>query len=111
MNLAYHEEAQAAVLTEKREIVVSAPAADGQYHLDWTMTFTALEQDVALDRTPIVGEEKGQPYGGYAGLSIRFAKDFAGWRATTTKGAVQTDPSEIYYCEAGAAGSDLSGRI
>ncbi|MEM0964603.1 MAG: PmoA family protein [Verrucomicrobiota bacterium] len=58
------------VVEEVREIVVSAPDSSGLYTIDWTARFKALAE-VALDRTPIPGEEGGKAYGGYAGLSIR----------------------------------------
>ena len=59
-------------LKEERTITISAPAEDGSYFMDWKMVFTALV-DVKLDRTPIPGEPNGQSWGGYAGLSMRFA--------------------------------------
>jgi hypothetical protein len=61
------------VLKEEREITISAPAEDGSYYMDWEQVFTACV-DVKLDRTPIPGEPNGQGWGGYAGLSVRFAK-------------------------------------
>ncbi|MCL1921356.1 MAG: PmoA family protein [Kiritimatiellaeota bacterium] len=61
-----------ASLVEERTITISAPAEDGSYYMDWKMVFTALV-DVKLDRTPIPGEQGGQSWGGYAGLSMRFA--------------------------------------
>ncbi|GHT23936.1 hypothetical protein FACS189419_08490 [Planctomycetales bacterium] len=60
------------VLTEKREIDISAPDSDGTYSLDWTQTFTA-QSEVKLDRTPITGEPNGVSWGGYAGLGVRFS--------------------------------------
>jgi len=60
------------VLEEKRTIKISAPAEDGSYYMDWEMVFTAVV-DVKFDRTPIPGEPNGQGWGGYAGLSMRFA--------------------------------------
>ena len=72
MSLFYWTDKVGTVLNEKRNITISAPAEDGSYHMDWEMEFTAL-MDVKLDRTPIPGEEKGQSWGGYAGLSMRFA--------------------------------------
>ena len=50
MDLGYHEPARPPVLTERREIRISTPR-EGQYHLDWTMIFTAQDQDVELNRT------------------------------------------------------------
>jgi len=61
------------VLAEQRVIRVSAPAADGGYHIDWNADFTALA-DVVLDRTPLPHEPGGKVYGGYGGLAFRFAE-------------------------------------
>ncbi len=107
MELTYHEPCRPPLLTERREIRISAPR-DGQYHLDWTMIITAQEDDVDLNRTPIVGEEKGQHFGGYAGLSVRFARELREWRAVSTKGTI---PQDHFHAESGAQGSDFSGRI
>ncbi|MDR2862789.1 MAG: PmoA family protein, partial [Puniceicoccales bacterium] len=60
------------VLTEARTISFSAPATDGSYFMDWTQVFTA-HTDIKLDRTPPSFSQKGTPWGGYAGLSIRYA--------------------------------------
>jgi len=75
MELAYRPQGakeDATVLKEERTVEVSAPAEDGSYFMDWKMVFTALA-DVKFDRTPIPGEPNGQSWGGYAGLSMRFA--------------------------------------
>jgi hypothetical protein len=76
-------------MTEKRVVDMSAPDDQGTYHSDWTCTFTAGERDVILDRTPLEGEPGGKPWGGYAGLSVRFAKDLAERQVVTTKGPVK----------------------
>ena len=90
MALAYHpaDAAGKPVLTEKRVMDVSAPDSAGVYWIDWTATFTAGEADVKLDRTPIPGEPDGKGYGGYAGLSVRFAADLADRAATSSDGPV-----------------------
>jgi hypothetical protein len=75
MQLSYHPPGQPAVLTESCHIRVSKPEEDGRYRIDWTSRFTAGAADVLLDRTPIVGEKDGQSWGGYAGLSVRIAKN------------------------------------
>jgi len=77
-----------AVMTERRVMETGAPDAEGVYHVDWTATFTAGEKDVTLDRTPIPGEPGGKPWGGYAGLSVRLAKDLADRVATSSDGPV-----------------------
>ena len=76
------------VLTEQRVVEVSAPDAQGVYHLDWTMTFKALDRDVLLDRTPILGEPEGKGYGGYAGLSVRFARELTNIQVVASSGPV-----------------------
>ena len=83
MDLAYRPANGPAVLTEHRVVEISPPASENTYHLDWAMTFTAAARDVLLDRTPVPGEPGGQPWGGYAGLSVRFAKDTKDARALT----------------------------
>lgn len=62
------------VLSEQRLVEISKPSLDGGYYMDWDMTFTAGNEDVKLDRTPLPHEPEGKVYGGYAGLSLRFAK-------------------------------------
>ena len=79
LDVSYHPWSKPVVLTEKRIVRVSAPDAAGGYRIDWRGTFTAGASDVVLDRTPIPGQARGKPWGGYAGLSIRMAKTTRGW--------------------------------
>ncbi len=90
LNLAYAPGKDAAVLTERRLLRVSAPAGDGSYSIDWKLDFTVGNQPVRLDCTPPL--KKGGPvYGGYAGLSYRAAPslhryhyiDSGGWENAT----------------------------
>ena len=60
-------------MTERRQLAVSAPAADGAYTIQWKSHFIAGDEPVALDRTPMLGEPGGQTNGGYAGLAFRMA--------------------------------------
>jgi hypothetical protein len=60
-------------MIESREIKVSAPAKDGGYLIDWHARFVVGTDGALLDRTPLLGEPKGQVNGGYAGMSIRMA--------------------------------------
>jgi predicted dehydrogenase len=62
-------------LTETRTLEVSAPAGDGSYTIDWRAQFRAGVEGALLDRTPMMGEPKGQVNGGYAGMSVRFAPE------------------------------------
>lgn len=88
MDVVYRPPKGEPVLTERRLIEVSAPGAEGAYHLDWTMTFKALGKDVFLDRTPIPGEPDGKAHGGYAGLAVRFAREMTGIQVSTSEGPI-----------------------
>ena len=86
LTLRYQPWGKPTVLAEKRSIRVSPPRADGRYHIDWTGTFTAADADVVLDRTPLPHEKGGKGYGGYAGLSLRLAKETRGWTFLDSEG-------------------------
>jgi hypothetical protein len=86
MRLSYHPPEGPVVLTEDRRIDVSAPDEDGRYRIDWLSRFTAGAADDLLDRTPITGEKDGQSWGGYAGLSVRIAKDVTDWYLIDSEG-------------------------
>jgi len=86
LNLSYHPPGAPPVLVEERKIHVSVPDGEGLYRIDWTGRFTAGAADVLLDRTPIQGEKDGQSWGGYAGLSMRFAKDISDWQLVDSEG-------------------------
>ena len=96
------------ILTERRVIEISAPKPDGGYHFDWTCTFTAGEKDVRFDRTPLPGEPGGVPYGGYAGLSLRLAKELADRQAATPDGPVEFSQSRY---RGKATAMDYNGTI
>ncbi len=93
------------VLAEDRQIKVSAPDSDGSYVMDWTCKFTAGETVVKLDRTP----PKEKSWGGYAGLSIRFAKELTDRQTHDTKGLVEFKVGNRHRERAVAM--DYSGRI
>jgi len=85
MEINYHPATnEQAVLAEHRVIEISPPDKDGAYRQDWTLVFTAAGEDVLLDRTPLPGEPGGQSWGGYAGLSVRFAAGITNAQAITT---------------------------
>jgi hypothetical protein len=96
MDLTYRAPDGNVVMTEKRKVSVSAPEEDGRYHFEWTCTFTAGGQDVVLDRTPLEGEPGGQAWGGYAGLSVRFAKELTERLADSTEGPVEFNLQSRY---------------
>ena len=77
LDIEYHPQIQDAVLKEKREIHITPPQRDGSISMDYHFSFTALDESVTIDRTPIAGEPNGQSWGGYGGLSIRFSMDLS----------------------------------
>jgi hypothetical protein len=91
-------------LSEQRRIKVSAPDAHGQYRIDWTSSFTAAHR-VVLDRTP----PQEQSWGGYAGLSLRFAEHFADRRAVSSEGLAEFGEGDRHRSR--AAAMDCSGLI
>jgi type 1 glutamine amidotransferase len=84
--LAYAPPDGAPVLREQRTLDISAPSADGGYRLDWTLVFTAVADQVVLERTPIPGEANGVGHGGYAGLSVRVARNLVDWKILNADG-------------------------
>jgi hypothetical protein len=83
MDLSYRpKDAAKNVLTEKRVIQIPPPLADGSYFMDWHQEFIAGEEDVVMDRTPPDTKPDGNARGGYAGLSIRLAKELTKPRIT-----------------------------
>ncbi len=88
MHLTYARPTGEVDMTENRTIAVSAPAPDGSYHIDWSLSFTAGADGAVLDRTPMLGEPDGVVNGGYAGLSIRLAAAPMMMSVMTSKGAV-----------------------
>jgi len=88
LELSYHPPGKPAVLKESRIISVSAPDKNGEYRIDWQGVFTAGKEDVLLDRTPIVGEESGKKWGGYAGMQFRVShrKNLNAWAILTSEG-------------------------
>ena len=106
MVLSYHPPDKPEILAEKRTMTFSAPTANGQYTIDWTSVFTATGADALLDRTPLPGEKGGRGYGGYAGLSIRMAKETRGWRILDSKGR----EAEKIHGQPDAVWVDASGK-
>ena len=86
ITISYHPQGKSEVMTEKRTLRMSAPDARGIYYIDWKSEFTAKDKDLLLDRTPILGEPCGVIWGGYAGLSVRLAKDTNNWQAADSEG-------------------------
>jgi len=96
MYLSYHPIGEAEILKEKRFLTISSPDKKGSYYIDWTSIFTAAQNDVVFDRTAIPGEKGGVLHGGYAGLSLRMAKNTKSWRFTSSKGQLKQFEHEKY---------------
>ena len=86
IKLIYHPPTMPAVLTEKRTMTVHPPDENGCYRIDWQSIFTTGDEDVILDRTPILGEEQGKSWGGYAGLSVRLAENASDLQVIDSQG-------------------------
>jgi hypothetical protein len=90
LDLAYQHPSGRTDLTEKRQLLVSRPAADGSYWIDWQSNFVAGPEGALLDRTPMPGEPNGQVNGGYAGLGLRLAPPPLAISFVTSEGPVDT---------------------
>jgi hypothetical protein len=109
MNLQYHPQgATNDVLTEKRVIRISQPGPDGSYFMDWRQEFTAGNEDVVMDRTPPDTTPDGNARGGYAGLSIRLAKELSNPRITATADIGTLQKNRYGFA---AAAAEFSGEI
>jgi hypothetical protein len=97
LDILYHPEGQAPVMKEHRKIVISPPQPDGSYYMDYDLVFQALNQDVLLDRTPILGEPDGQSWGGYSGLSMRFSQDFTRSANLIPKDSISRNKRNFMY--------------
>ena len=88
--LSYHKPNEAEVVSETRKISVSAPNADGDYHMDWDMTFTA-QQDATFD------VHRGPSWGGYGGMSFRAADDFQQVIYADSEAGLLADPKQVRH--------------
>lgn len=87
LNMDYYIEHENKVLTEESIIRISPPHKDGHIQMDYEMNFTAVAEQVELNRTPpVVSEPDGVLGGGYSGLSIRFNQNFVNSRILSSSG-------------------------
>ena len=112
LEMSYHPPGQPADVTEKRVIEVSAPDRDGNYRIDWRGVFTGGARGAVLDRTPILGEEEGKWFGGYAGLQVRVASHdaFSAWTISSSEGASFASEAKEISAESRAALEPLHGK-
>ena len=92
------------VLAERRAVTLAPPSKDGELTFDWKSQFTALTK-LTLDRTP-AGDK---PWGGYAGLSVRFSKELTDRQATCTEGELEFDAGNRNRSHSNA--TDYSGLL
>lgn len=78
LSVSYHPQGQLPVLTEQRVLEITPPGPDGGYRIDWHAAFTAGPKDVEL--------KGGTAGGGYAGLSVRIAKEAQDWWLINSEG-------------------------
>ncbi len=109
MDLIYSPGDGNVVMTERRVVEISAPAADGTYTFDWVCQFTAGAEKIELNRTPLPHEPNGMAWGGYAGLSVRFAKELVEREASTYEGPVEFNAESRYRGK--SAAMDYNGLI
>jgi type 1 glutamine amidotransferase len=83
--ISYHPVDQPPVMTEKRIIEITPPAADGSYYIDWNATFTAGPSNIEM--------KGGTAGGGYAGLGARIAKDSSQWLLINSEGRRADQPT------------------
>jgi len=89
LELTYHPPTGSDLLKEERSVQLSSPVADGSYFMDWESTFTALADEVVLDRTPLPDEPDGKSWGGYAGFSARLNNQL--WDVKTINDSGETE--------------------
>ncbi|MEZ6152673.1 MAG: PmoA family protein [Pirellulaceae bacterium] len=108
LELEYHLPDQPPVLVEHRVIDVSPPRDDGGYSIDWVGTFVARAEQVTLDRTPVPDQPSSQVAGGYAGLSVRLAKEAAEFKTTSSQviDDQQIDGDQVSSVQVGSGKSD-----
>jgi len=108
MDLEYHQPGKPPVMVEHRVIEVSPPKENGSYRIDWTATFTAKAKKVLLDRTPPPQEPNGKPWGGYAGLVVRMAKEATHFEIVDSEQQVKKQEARMRFR---ARAVDYAGKI
>jgi hypothetical protein len=112
LEISYHPPDQPADLTETRIIEVSAPDTKGNYHIDWHGVFTGGADCAVLDRTPILGEENGKWFGGYAGLQFRLPhhEHFSTWTVSNSEGVAVASKADAISVESRQRLEPLHGK-
>lgn len=69
-DIAYGPDERDPIMHEERVLNISAPNEHGNYTIDWSLRFKALQNDLVLDRE-VPAKHGGVIWGGYAGLGYR----------------------------------------
>ncbi|MAT72682.1 MAG: hypothetical protein CMJ58_24650 [Planctomycetaceae bacterium] len=107
LELSYAPQDGGPVLRERRKIEISAPDATGLYRISWHARFTAAMDPVVLDRVPIPPHPQGASWGGFAGLSVRFAERLNSRQLATLDGPIAFGDDGI--ARPASAAADYSG--
>jgi hypothetical protein len=112
MTLRYVSPTNGLMMTEQREIRVSAPGTQGEVTMDWLGKFEARNEPLLLDRTPMPGEPDGEVNGGYAGFAFRAAQEPAQCQFITAEGPLGNFESDRARPNSKAAACNIvqSGR-
>jgi len=98
-SLSYVTSAGDTLLREERRVSVKAVSTGSGYAIVWRGAFVSAGGDVTLDRTPITEQS---PWGGYAGLSVRLARNYLGPVVTTDAGvftAEEATSKSFRWCD------------
>lgn len=102
--IAYVTHEGEALLREERAVSVVPLPESGGYLIRWQGEFAPVSGDVMLDRTEATEQS---PWGGYAGLSCRLARNYLGPDITTDAGAFRAEEAHgrpFRWC-------DYSGKL
>lgn len=111
IDLNYHPSEDPVLLSEERWIEISAPSTiNKSYTIQWHSRFTSKDYEVFLDRTPIEGEPEGVPWGGYAGLSVRFSPKLVDWSIVDSEGRMNLEANQKHASWVHFSGKDPSSN-
>jgi len=108
LDLVYSSADDVPLLTERRKLRLSPPDDEGTFAIDWSAEFQAVE-DLELSCVPIPPAPGGVAWGGYAGLSVRFATDMTRRQVTRLQGRVAMNSDGIFRGASEAC--DYSGQF
>lgn len=108
LDLVYSSTDDAPLLKERRTLKLSPPDDEGTFAIDWSAELEAVE-DVELSCVPIPPAPGGVVWGGYAGLSVRFATHMTHRQVTLLQGRIAMNSDGIFRGASEAC--DYSGQF